>query len=89
MHDSEAQALEDIDTAIEVAAYAYLLASDEMGSEEIEELEEIEEHIQDLLAVRDIIATHQYLSHDVVQVGMRLIFLKPIYINTLRLHFLR
>jgi len=32
----------------------------------MEELEEIEEeHIQDLLAVRDIIATHRYLSHDV------------------------
>jgi len=61
-----AQALEDFDAAIEVAAYAYLLGSDEVEEEEVEELEEIEaEHIQDLLAVRDIIATHRYLSRDV------------------------
>ena len=60
-----AQALEDFDAAIEVAAYAYLLGSDEVEEEEVEELEEIEaEHIQDLLAVRDIIATHRYLSRD-------------------------
>jgi len=59
------QALQDIDAAIEVAAYAYLLGSDEVEEEEVEELEEIEEHIQDLLAVRDIIATPQYLSRDV------------------------
>ena len=64
-HASKAQALEGVDVAIEVAAYAYLLASDGVGDGEIEELEEIEEHIQDLLAVRDIIATHWYLSHDV------------------------
>ena len=54
-----------------------------MEEEEIEELEEIEEeHIQDILAVRNIIATHWYLSHEVVQVGMGLILLKPIYIIT-------
>ena len=54
-----AQALEDIDAAIEVAAYAYLLGSDEVEEEEVEELEESEaEHIQGLLAIRDIIATH-------------------------------
>jgi len=53
----KAQALEDIDAAIVVAAYAYLLAS-EVEEEEVEELEETEEeHIQDLLAVRDTIAT--------------------------------
>jgi len=78
----KAEALEDIDAAIVVAAYAYLLASDEVEEEEVEELEEIEEeHIQDLLAVRDIIAIPPpgiYLVM-LVQVGMRLIFLKPIY----------
>ena len=37
-----------------------------MEEEEVEELEDIEaEHIQDLLAVRDIIATHRCLSRDV------------------------
>jgi len=35
----KAQALEDLDAAIEVAVYAYLLASDEVEEEEIEESE--------------------------------------------------
>ena len=43
------QILKDIDATIEVAEYAYLLASDEAEEKEMEELEEIEEHIQDLL----------------------------------------
>jgi len=88
----KAQALGDIGAAIEVAAYAYLLASDEVEEEETEELEEIEkEHIQDLLAVRDINATHPYLSHDVGagrrEIGILEAYIQ--YINTLRLHFLR
>jgi len=62
----------------------------EVEEEEIEELEEIkEEHTQDLLAVRDINATTGIYLMMLVKVGVRLIFLKPIYINTLRLHFLR
>jgi len=62
----KAQVLRDIDTAIEVAAHAYLLASDKVEEEEMEELEEIEEeHIQDLLTVQDTIAIHRYLIHDV------------------------
>ena len=52
-----------------------------MEEEEIEKLEEIEEeHIQDLLAVRDIIATHRYLSHDVVGAGMHEIDILEAYI---------
>ncbi|KAF8425244.1 hypothetical protein EV426DRAFT_708869 [Tirmania nivea] len=53
-----AQILEDIDAAIEMTACFYLLASDE------EEEEIAEDHIQDLLAIREIIAAHRYLSHD-------------------------
>ena len=46
-HQSErAQTLQDIDAAVEIAACSYLLASDEVEEEEIEE--EIKEHIHDL-----------------------------------------
>ncbi|KAF8430308.1 hypothetical protein EV426DRAFT_13256 [Tirmania nivea] len=55
----KAQILEDIDTAVETTVCFYLLASDEEEEEEIKE-----DHIQDLLAVREIIAIHWYLSYD-------------------------
>ncbi|RPB28319.1 hypothetical protein L211DRAFT_375731 [Terfezia boudieri ATCC MYA-4762] len=54
--------LKDIDAAIETAACSYLLASDEAEEEDIEEQIE-DEHIQDLLAVQEIIAAPN-LSHD-------------------------
>jgi len=60
-----AQALEDIDATIKVAAYTYLLGSDEVEEEEVEEFKKSEvEHMQDLLVIRDVIADHRYLSHD-------------------------
>jgi len=57
----KAQVLEDVDTAVELAACSYLLAPDE---EWIEEEYEDEEHIQDLLGVQDIVAAHRHLPHD-------------------------
>jgi len=52
-----AQVLKDIDAAIEIAACSYLF-------DDVEEEEEEEEHIQDLCAVQEVIAAHQYLSRD-------------------------
>ncbi|RPB21775.1 hypothetical protein L211DRAFT_417526 [Terfezia boudieri ATCC MYA-4762] len=59
-HAEKAEILQDIHATVETTACSYLLALDEV--EEEEEIEE--EHIQDLLAVQEIIAAHRYLSRD-------------------------
>ena len=53
-----AQAPADIDAALQSAACTYLLASGR------EEEEQEEEHIQDLLAVQELITVHRYLSRE-------------------------
>jgi len=55
---NQTNALEGIDAVIESAACTYLLASDE------EEEEYEEDHIPELIAIQEVIASQRYLSRD-------------------------
>ena len=52
----KAQALQGIQEAIEITAWAYLLASS------FEEEDDVEEDLEDLLDIREVIASQRYIS---------------------------